>query len=202
MTDSNVDEILSNEFESLNINKNKGTGAGGSNTNLYGKRFENKTDNEPQLLNNGFIKCDEGYCYKELDDRKITYIKQHDFKKYMKSQYKKDTWRLPDEAYIIEKITGEKIIKILEKKEQRVNGSVEDKLWNGPTFKDSYYIMLEEEFEVHYAYCVNDFLKNKLLMDKPKYMTLKKIYEKNDIHVLYGDDEDYFITLFNWINNC
>ena len=37
--------------------KNKGTGAGGSNTNLYGKKFEYKTNNESRLLLNGFVKC-------------------------------------------------------------------------------------------------------------------------------------------------
>jgi hypothetical protein len=33
---------------------NRGTGAGGFNTNLHGKRFEDKTDNVSHLLNEGF----------------------------------------------------------------------------------------------------------------------------------------------------
>jgi len=36
--------------------KNKGSCAGGSNTNYYGKKFEQKTSNELRLLNNGYSK--------------------------------------------------------------------------------------------------------------------------------------------------
>jgi hypothetical protein len=32
---------------------NKGTGAGGANTNYYGKKFEEKTNNQIRLLNDG-----------------------------------------------------------------------------------------------------------------------------------------------------
>lgn len=35
---------------------NKGTGAGGSNTNYYGKLFEEKTNNEKRLLGDGYEK--------------------------------------------------------------------------------------------------------------------------------------------------
>jgi len=35
---------------------NKGTGAGGASTNFYGKKFEDKTNNETRLLNIGFSK--------------------------------------------------------------------------------------------------------------------------------------------------
>ena len=35
---------------------NKGTGAGSSNTNYYGKQFEEKTNNENRLLEQGFTK--------------------------------------------------------------------------------------------------------------------------------------------------
>jgi hypothetical protein len=36
---------------------NKGTGAGGANTNYYGKKFEEKTNNEQRLLESGYIKA-------------------------------------------------------------------------------------------------------------------------------------------------
>ena len=39
-----------------NIITNKGTGAGGSNTNYYGKIFEEKTNNQSRLINNGYTK--------------------------------------------------------------------------------------------------------------------------------------------------
>ena len=34
---------------------NKGTGAGGANTNFYGKKFEDKTNNQNRLLEMGYI---------------------------------------------------------------------------------------------------------------------------------------------------
>lgn len=40
----------------LNIIVNKGTGDGDVNTNYYGKKFENKTNNQIRLLNDGYIK--------------------------------------------------------------------------------------------------------------------------------------------------
>lgn len=53
----------------------------------------------------------------------------------MKNNYNINLFRNPDEAYIIKYNTGKKIIKILEKKEQHIEGSVETKLWSGPSLK-------------------------------------------------------------------
>jgi hypothetical protein len=41
---------MNTEIESQSTMKNKGTCGGGANTNLYGKKFEEKTDNQPRLL--------------------------------------------------------------------------------------------------------------------------------------------------------
>ena len=49
------------------------------------------------------------------------------------------------------------LIKILEKKEQNVEGSVIDKLLSGPSFKREYELVLGSGFEVHYAFCVSSF---------------------------------------------
>lgn len=38
----------------LELIVNKGTGAGGANTNLNGKKFEDKTNNIPRLFENGY----------------------------------------------------------------------------------------------------------------------------------------------------
>jgi hypothetical protein len=35
---------------------NKGTGACGTNTNFYGKKFEEKTNNQQRLLDIGYVK--------------------------------------------------------------------------------------------------------------------------------------------------
>jgi hypothetical protein len=110
-------------------------------------------------------------------------------------------FRCPDEAYIIEYTSGRKVIKILEKKEQNVEGSVETKLWSGPSLKREYELVLGAEFEVFYGFCVSGFLKNKLVSNEKKYTTLNVIFNENNIAVLFGDDENYFETFDTWFNN-
>ena len=50
------DETEINTERELNIITNKGTGAGGANTNYYGKKFEEKTNNQTRLLDDGYVK--------------------------------------------------------------------------------------------------------------------------------------------------
>ncbi len=190
---------------------NNGTGAGGSNTNYYGKIFEEKTNNESKLLEQGYIKKSflnnskniyDYYLEKEFEDKIIIFVLQYGLKKYIKNKYNIDLFRCPDEAYIIEYKNGNKIIKILEKKEQNVNGSVETKLWSCPSLKREYeLVLLENNVKIEYYLCVNNFLKNKLISNDKKYMILNIILNENDIKVLFGEDENYFILLNNWINN-
>jgi len=197
-------------MEEHSINLSKGTGAGGSNTNFYGKQFEEKTDNEKRLLEQGFTKNTittklkkkyDYYLSKTSEDRNITFVIQNGLKKYMKNKYGIDMFRCPDEAYIIEYNTGRKVIKILEKKEQRVDGSVETKLWSGPSLKREYEIVLGDEFEVYYGFCVSSFLKTRITSTEKKYTILQTIFKEQNIVCLFGDDEDYFETLDTWFNN-
>ena len=189
---------------------NNGTGAGGSNTNYYGKIFEEKTNNESKLLEQGYIKKSflnnskniyDYYLEKEFEDKIIIFVLQYGLKKYIKNKYNIDLFRCPDEAYIIEYKNGNKIIKILEKKEQNVEGSVETKLWAGPSLKREYELVLGGEFEVFYGFCVSDFLKNKLISSEKKYKILNTIFSENNIIVLFGDDENYFTIFDTWFNN-
>ena len=189
---------------------NKGTGAGGANTNYYGKKFEEKTNNYERLLENGFIKKSftintknkyDYYLSKSFEDKTIIFVLQNGLNLYMKNKYNIDLFRFPDEAYIIEYNNGRKIIKILEKKEQNVEGSVEIKLWSSPSLKREYELLLGLDFEVFYGLCVNDFLKNKLISNKNKYKILNMILDENNIITLFGDDENYFEMLDIWINN-
>jgi len=125
---------------------------------------------------------------------------QNGLKKYMKVNYNIELYRCPDEAYIIEYISGRKVIKILEKKEQNVEGSVETKLWSGPTLKREYELNLGHKFKVHYAFCVSEFLKKKITSTEKKYEDLNTtLCIENNIPILFGDDENYFETLDNWI---
>lgn len=186
---------------------NRGTGAGGANTNYYGKKFEDKTNNENRLLEQEYIKNTYGknpkkydyYLSKTFENKNITFVLQNGFKTYMKNKYGIDLFRCPDEAYIIEYNNGKKVIKILEKKEQNVQGSVEMKLWSAPSLKREYELVLENKFEIHYGFCVNEFLKKKLISKDIKYVILNKIFDENNIIVLFGDDENYFETFDNWL---
>ena len=189
---------------------NKGTGAGGTNTNFYGKKFEEKTNNQQRLLDIGYVKYSltknpkktyDYYLSKTFEDKTIVFVLQNGLKKYCKQKYNIDLFRCPDEAYIIEYTNGVKVIKILEKKEQNVEGSVETKLWSGPSLKREYELVLGTEFVVFYGFCVSGFLKNKLISTEKKYTILNTIFNENNIEVLFGDDENYFETLDKWVNN-
>lgn len=185
--------------------------AGGANTTLYGKRFEKKTNNESRLLDMGFTwqyhhnvqaKSTQSnkHLFKKFSDGKIvTFVTQNGLKTFVKSKYHKELFRLPDEAYVIERPSEKPIIKILEKKTQCKEGSVETKLWSGPSLKREYEILFGEDFKIEYAFCVSEFLKLKLVSSEKKYTILMQILQENGINVLFGDDDDYFQTLDSWI---
>jgi len=189
---------------------NKGTGAGGKNTNFHGKKFEEKTNNQTRLIEfeyNKFIietktntKNIPFYLSKTFPDKIITFVIQYGLKTYMKYKYNIELFRCPDEAYIIEYHNPDKkVIKILEKKEQNVEGSVETKLWSGPSLKREYELVLGSDFEVNYCLCINLYLQNLLVSNNKKYLTLNKILSENKIDILFGDDENYFEMINNWI---
>jgi hypothetical protein len=189
---------------------NKGTGAGGANTNYHGKKFEEHTNNESRLLAQGYIaqsisshpkKTSERYLSKTFDNKTITFVQQSGLKHFMKRSYNIEACRCPDEAYIIEYNTGRRVIKILEKKEQNVEGSVIDKLLSGPSFKREYELVLGSGFEVHYAFCVSSFLKTKLTSGTTKFKAWNTIFHEHNIECLFGDDDTYFETLDSWLNN-
>ena len=155
-------------------------------------------------LSKGTQKTKKAYDYylsKTFEDKIIIFVLQHGLKIYMKNKYNIDLFRCPDEAFIIEYKSGRKVIYILEKKEQHVDGSVETKLWSGPSLKREYELVLGEDFEVFYGLCVSNFLKTKLISKNQKYIILNTILNENNISVLFGDDENYFETFDIWINN-
>lgn len=184
--------------------KNKGTGAGGANTNFFGKSFECKTSVEERLHSIGFVKkkmnnSKYGYYLEYiLQDTIIIYLTQSGLKTYFKLKYGIILCRNPDEVYII-KTNDNCIIKILEKKEQHCNGSVETKLWSGPSLKREYEIILGNKFIVDYAYCINNFLSEKFNSDNLKYNVLKQILKENNITILHADNKNYYEQLEHWI---
>lgn len=188
---------------------NRGTGAGGAKTNANGKQFEDKTDNSLRLLSIGYKKnkIEEKnkskfnyYLSKSNNEKSITFVSQSGFKFYVKNRYDINVFRYPDESYIVEYASGRNVIKILEKKEQNVNGSAETKLWSSPSLKREYELIFGEDFEIQYCLCINGFLQNLLKSDSMKYVILNKILAENNINILFGDEDDYFKRLSCWIN--
>ena len=191
---------------------NKGTGAGGANTNVTGKSFEQKTENETRLLASGFIrkpipgyeKNTEGsfyYLIKETTPTEsVVYLTQGGLKKYFEHFFKKELCRHPDEAYLFR--NGDQYtLKILEKKNQNKSGSVDTKLMTARDFIEEYEDSIEDptNFTIQYAFCVSDFLKKDYVSDKKKWVLLRGRHKKYGIAVLFGDDPNYYETLDAWI---
>jgi hypothetical protein len=141
--------------------------------------------------------------------RSEVFVLQSGMKRYMLVKYGIQMFRCPDEAYIIETDSGSGttrvVVKILEKKEQRVQGSVETKLWSGPSLKREYELVLQPkmkpgyEVEVHYGFCISAFLADKMkATNEEKYVILNTILGENNIAVLFGDDANYFERLDAW----
>jgi hypothetical protein len=167
---------------------NRGTGAGGAKTNLHGKAFESKTEHLT-----GFIQKRIGY---EKDN--IILLRQGELKQYFRKTFQKELIRHPDEAYLIRQ-GDQYTLKILEKKNQNVEGSVIEKLGLGAFYKEEYQSCLGPMFKVEYAYCLSSFLKQKYLSNTLKYNFLRDYNERNQIQVLFGDDEDYPEKLNDWL---
>ena len=195
--------LKASEAKSLKAEKkviNKGTGAGGANTNKTGKSFEENTNNLKRMLDHGFEK-QKAWITKTFEDKTIVIVNQRGLAHCAKHKYGiNDVYRCPDEAYIIEYSTGKKVIKILEKKMQNVEGSVETKLFAGPSLKREYELMFGPEFEIQYGFCVSEFLQKKITSGTKKYNNLQKILEENNIPILFGNNTNYFETLDSWIH--
>jgi hypothetical protein len=175
--------------------------SGLANRNLFGKSFEENTNNERVLLTDGYEKCfftdKNWYTSKKYTIKEVIFISQYNFKPFMKYRYNIQVFRIPDEAYIIEYTNKEIHLKIIEKKAQNTQGSVETKLWAGPSLKREYELLLQQKFKVSYVFCLNNFLKKKVTSLEQKYIILNKILEENEILILFGDDLDYFEKLNN-----
>ena len=190
---------------------NRGTGAGGANTNKNGLKFEEKTSIEQTLKDKGYItifmddKKKKSYYLKFNDknnNEEIIYLTKYGFKMYFREKFNIFTYKEPDESYIINKNNIYKL-KILEKKNQNVNGSVEEKLKTGDFIRKEYDLMINEnldnKFNISYAFCVNKFLQDKFESNTQKYNNMKKIMKQQDIEIFYGDNDDYFDKLYDWM---
>ena len=189
---------------------NRGTGAGGANTNKSGKSFEQKTENETRLLQSGFVKRTivekskaTGNYYlekRESETSSVVYLSQTALPLYFKTFFSIEMFREPDEAYLFQ--NGDRYtLKILEKKNQNVSGSVDTKLMAGNNFIREYKKCLGTafDFDVQYAFCIGNFLKKGHVSDSKKNVILRELLKEDGITVLFGDDEDYYQHLDKWI---
>ena len=136
-------------------------------------------------------------------EKRILYLAQAGFKTFMKNEYGLNFPRYPDEAYLIAYSNGRKVLKILEKKAQHVEGSADTKLMAANAFREEYRFFGEGKFEVEYAFCLNAFFKEKFHSESAKnrkYIFLQQLLKKEGIEVFYGEDADYFDRLSEWIH--
>lgn len=184
--------------------------AGGKNTNLHGKKFENHTNNENRLIEIGYKKIilDKklkfGFYYeKDYVDKKIIFTLQQGIKCFLKHKHNIDFFgKFPDGIFVIEYKDKEKNIEffVIEKKEQHQEGSVIEKILNGPIIRQFYQILLSDKLKakIHFSYCINNWLKNKFNNDKT-YKTFYNILKQHEIKFFFGEEENYFDELFKWI---
>jgi hypothetical protein len=189
---------------------NKGTGAGGANTNKTGLSFEALTSNQENLERIGFNKMElrKGktmyYLKKSYDDDNITiyYTFKRGFKELVCKKFGVKPFREPDEAYIVyDKTNNTYIIKLLEKKNQNVAGSVEDKLLTGQPVKELYEMCFESHpnVSIEFAFCISDYLYTNLQSSKPKYVMMSKLLKKHNIGVFHGNAPSYFTDVNKWV---
>ena len=211
MTKKDLIILTANSIKILNRGtKHRGTGAGGANTNKNGLRFEEKTSIEKYLVDKKYNKiCMKGsnkkcYYYKFDDkDKEIIYFTKGGFKMYFRENFDICTYKEPDEGYLIIK-NDNYYLKILEKKNQNVSGSVEEKLKTGDFVRQEYELMINDnskkiKFDVSFAFCVSKYLQDKLTSDIPKYININKIMKKQNIEIFYGEENYYFDKLYQWI---
>ena len=191
-------EDLTLSFSKVKLNK--GIGAGGANTNLYGKKFEELTKFKlegytKKVLNKS--NKNSYFNFKKVNDKDYAYVSQGNLVNFFKINYNIELFRYPDEAFIISD-ENETVVKILEKKEQHVDGSVETKLWAAVALKREYELMLPN-FKIEYAFCLNLFFKDKFENKSKKWEILHQILTENKIQIFYGEDSDYFDKINEWV---
>jgi hypothetical protein len=183
---------------------NRGTGAGGAATNLSGIAFESQTSIIPKLTELGyqtslFDKTKNGYAMsKNYSTHSVLFMTQGGLSKLF---IENKLFRHPDESFlIIEKSSGKKTLKIIEKKYQSVSGSVDLKLALGPYFIEEYQEVLGPEITIEYAFCLCNFLKTEYTSDVKKWKTMRTINERHGIKVFFGEDANYIDDVSSWVN--
>lgn len=176
------------------LNSSKKIISKGINANINGFSYETLTDLSEyykvikknidhdiikfRTYKNHFIVTNKGNLFKYMDD----YIN--------KDIENGHGCKSPDECYINDE---KKIIFIIEKKFQKVNGSTCEKIQT-PDFKIWQYSRLFKDYDIVYIYCLSNWFKDNCKAE------LEYLQYKN-VNVFYGDDTYYKRKIVNFMNN-
>ena len=187
-----------NNYQQIN-NKiniiNKGTNAGGCNTNINGLSYEILTNLETEfevITNNKYFK---NITFKNNNKNKFIYTKQSNLFKCMdkfinKNIVKGHGCKNPDECFINQR---KKIIFIIEKKFQQVNGSVCEKIQT-PDFKLWQYNRTFPDYKIVYIYCLSEWFKKNCKAEL-------EYLEYKDIPVFWGNSNIYKTNIIKYMIN-
>ena len=144
------------------------TYGGGQNTNINGKRFEKKHDLVSVFKTDGYKvrkirgSKEQWFVYDPNDSHKIGLItRQQDFYRILSERFNIDYRKVCSKKYLPDDVFfnfDTKTLHIIEKKEQKIPGSVDEKLQSAPYKLHQYKkLMKNTEYNVVYTYWLSDF---------------------------------------------
>jgi hypothetical protein len=150
--------------------KDKKTYGGGANTNKTGLSFEKKTCLFTLCKEHEFV-VEPSYCisnlvYKTYPDYKLYCCSKNSFKQFVGTQFKKEMYREPDDAFIVIKQNGPTKVYIIEKKTQNQSGTIDEKLFAVNYYLADYKLNFGSGFEIIYILCLSSYLWN--CIENPK----------------------------------
>ena len=165
-----------------------------SGANHNGKLFEDMTDLKDEY-NITFESDNHNLIRFRNNNKKFVVTKRNKMLKYMKNKLNKNIinahgCKCPDECFIDE---NNKNIFIIEKKFQKTNGSVCEKIQT-PDFKKWQYVRLIPNYNIVYIYCLSDWFKNNCKAEI-EYLNYKKI------PFFWGESSKYKMNIVKYILN-
>ena len=174
------------------LKMNRGTGAGGTNTNKNGLAYEVMTSlrehlNVIETVNTKRLSY-EKYL---INNREYIGLQKANLRRYLVSELNPQCERHlePDEAFVCKDI---KKLYILEKKFQQCAGSADEKIQTA-LFKHEFYQEQYPEYDIHYAYVLNDWFQQN------KYKPEMRFLQKYGIRVFWSSDDDYVEQVKEWL---
>jgi hypothetical protein len=192
---------------------------------FVGNEFDKSTNILPYLLKSGFKWNSDGILVRRFPEKsricEIVFLRQNEFGKYMERKYGLVFTRRPDEAFLVVEAPdtwsgmGRRnvTIKIVEKKTQSVDGSVDLKLAAGEYLRHEYLRCIEDtaigetpgdavNWSVEYAFCLNYYFFDKFTSDKWKDRRFKYMQDylaSRGISIFFGENRTYNSQIMEWV---